>query len=83
MVCSGSEKLTNNIINTWNYNLIENFDSTEDNVNIFLLLDSLSSHWNQNFPITNANKNVNVHKKRIPKGTTSLDQPCDQFLITN
>ncbi len=79
VVWSRPGKITNNIINKWVNNLIENFDSIEDNVNILLLLDSLSSHWNQNFPITNANKNVKIHKKRIPKGTTSLDQPCDQF----
>jgi hypothetical protein len=79
VVCSRSGKVTNNIINNWANNLIENFDSTEDNVNILLLLDSLFSHWNQNFPITNANKNVKIHKKKIPKGTTYLDEPCDQF----
>ena len=42
--------------------------------NILLLLDSLSFHWNQDFQTTNIEKSVKIHKKQIPRGTTSIAQ---------
>jgi hypothetical protein len=67
--------MTNNLINFLSKKLIE-FSNISD---ILFLSDSLTSHWNRNFPKANVNNTVETHRRKIPRGTIAFAQPLDSF----
>ncbi len=75
--------MNNKLINFWSEKLIEFSESlitnSEPKINILLQLDSLTSHWNKDFSTVNQAESVKIHKRMIPKGTTSFAQPLDKY----
>jgi hypothetical protein len=59
------------------------FKSTYDNIdgqmNILLLLDSYSAHWNKEFDSAYNNEKFIINREKIPKGTTARAQPLDTY----
>jgi len=49
VICSKSGKMSNKLINQWIGCLTNTYDNIDGQMNILLLLDSYSAHWNKEF----------------------------------
>jgi hypothetical protein len=59
--------------------VVQNIDNNGEKVDIYLLLDSLTSHWNQDFPTSDENNLVEIHKEKIAEGLTPKVEPLHTY----
>jgi len=79
VICSKSGKMSNKLINQWIGCLTNTYDNIDGQMNILLLLDSYSAHWNKEFDSAYNNEKFIINRKKIPKGTTAGAQPLDTY----
>jgi hypothetical protein len=83
ITCSKTGKMNNNLINEWSKSLIDYCSQIKQNsqqkLNVLLLLDSFSGHWNTGFHVSNSDSTVEIHREKIPPGTTGGAQPIDTY----
>jgi hypothetical protein len=79
--CSKSGKITNHFINEW-FKVIINSDqnlSESEKVDILLLLDLNTAHWNEGFKTCNKNKSVKIHTKKISESIIDKCEPLEFY----
>ncbi len=67
VICSKSGKMSNKLINQWIGCLTNTYDNIDGQMNILLLLDSYSAHWNKEFDSAYNNEKFIINRKRYLK----------------
>ncbi len=79
--CSKSGKMSNKLVNQWSSTLALPIPESSDKIDILLLLDSYTAHWNSNFDNSYNRNKINIHRRKIPEKCTAEAQPCDSYFI--
>ncbi len=79
VVSSRCGKMNNFLVNLWSQSLSIPVSHFDEKINLLLLLDSYSAHWNENFVNSYNKYKINIERRKIPPGTTAEAQALDKY----